>query len=92
MICPVCSTQYTPVCPNCGWDREPLTAAELAVLRLCCTGDYTVEQMASERGVTHATVKTQLTHLHRKFGVRTRAGLVAEAYQRGIVRAETPKK
>jgi DNA-binding CsgD family transcriptional regulator len=44
-------------------------------------------EMARELFVSEATVKSHLTHIYTKLGVDTRAGAVAAAIERRIIRA-----
>jgi DNA-binding CsgD family transcriptional regulator len=53
----------------------PLTAAEAAVTRELCAG-RTLAQIASLRGVSHNTVKSQVRHIFRKLNVATRVELL----------------
>ncbi|NUS41672.1 MAG: response regulator transcription factor, partial [Terrabacter sp.] len=43
-------------------------------------------EMARELFVSEATVKSHLTHIYTKLGVDTRAGAVAAAIERRIIR------
>lgn len=63
---------------------EPLSAREREVLALVARGTSNRE-IARELFISEATVKTHLTHLYAKLGVRDRAAAVAVAYQRGIL-------
>jgi DNA-binding NarL/FixJ family response regulator len=65
---------------------EPLSAREREVLRLVARGTSNRE-IAKELFISEATVKTHLTHLYGKLGVRDRAAAVAAAYDRGILGA-----
>jgi DNA-binding CsgD family transcriptional regulator len=64
--------------------RGLLTPAQMRVLLVFCSGDHTLPEAARMLGMAEKTVKTHLTGIHRKMGVRSRAGMVAEAYQRGV--------
>jgi DNA-binding CsgD family transcriptional regulator len=55
--------------------EAPLTTAEAAVVRELCAG-RTLAQIASLRGVSHNTVKSQVRHIFRKFNVATRVELL----------------
>ncbi|MFC5953817.1 response regulator [Streptomyces pratens] len=62
----------------------PLSAREREVLALVARGTSNRE-IARELFISEATVKTHLTHLYAKLGVRDRAAAVAVAYERGIL-------
>ncbi|MYZ36808.1 MULTISPECIES: response regulator transcription factor [unclassified Streptomyces] len=64
--------------------REPLSAREREVLELVARGTSNKE-IAVELFISEATVKTHLTHLYAKLGVKDRAAAVAVAYDRGIL-------
>ena len=57
---------------------EPLTAAELRILKLLPTSSYL--QMAATLYISRNTVKTRLRSVYRKLGVTSRA----EAIERAI--------
>lgn len=61
-----------------------LSAREREVLELVAKGTSNRE-IARELFISEATVKTHLTHLYRKLGVKDRAAAVAVAYDRGIL-------
>nr|WP_119590119.1 response regulator transcription factor [Streptomyces scabiei] len=63
---------------------EPLSAREREVLALVARGTANRE-IARELFISEATVKTHLTHLYAKLGVKDRAAAVATAYERGIL-------
>ncbi|MCG7204994.1 response regulator [Streptomyces arenae] len=63
---------------------EPLSGREREVLALVTRGTSNRE-IARELFISEATVKTHLTHLYAKLGVKDRAAAVATAYQRGIL-------
>ncbi|MGV9320620.1 response regulator [Streptomyces sp. NPDC003660] len=63
---------------------EPLSAREREVLALVARGTANRE-IARELFISEATVKTHLTHLYAKLGVKDRAAAVAVAYERGIL-------
>ncbi|MGP3733422.1 response regulator [Streptomyces sp. GDS52] len=63
---------------------EPLSAREREVLGLVARGTSNRE-IARELFISEATVKTHLTHLYAKLGVRDRAAAVARSYDRGIL-------
>ncbi|MFD4612332.1 MULTISPECIES: response regulator [unclassified Streptomyces] len=64
--------------------KEPLSAREREVLALVARGTSNRE-IARELFISEATVKTHLTHLYAKLGVKDRAAAVAVAYDRGIL-------
>ncbi|MET8136299.1 response regulator transcription factor [Streptomyces sp. NPDC005251] len=64
--------------------NEPLSAREREVLALVAKGTSNRE-IARELFISEATVKTHLTHLYGKLGVKDRAAAVATAYRRGIL-------
>ncbi|MFI9605334.1 MULTISPECIES: response regulator [Streptomyces] len=64
--------------------NEPLSAREREVLALVARGTSNRE-IARELFISEATVKTHLTHLYAKLGVKDRAAAVAVAYDRGIL-------
>ncbi|MET7574240.1 response regulator transcription factor [Streptomyces sp. NPDC005492] len=64
--------------------KEPLSAREREVLVLVAKGTSNRE-IARELFISEATVKTHLTHLYGKLGVKDRAAAVAVAYDRGIL-------
>lgn len=61
-----------------------LSAREREVLVLVAKGTSNRE-IARELFISEATVKTHLTHLYGKLGVKDRAAAVAVAYDRGIL-------
>lgn len=61
-----------------------LSAREREVLELVARGTSNRE-IARELFISEATVKTHLTHLYAKLGVKDRASAVAAAYDRGIL-------
>jgi DNA-binding NarL/FixJ family response regulator len=63
---------------------EPLSAREREVLALVARGTPNRE-IARALFISEATVKTHLTHLYGKLGVKDRAAAVAAAYDRGIL-------
>jgi LuxR family maltose regulon positive regulatory protein len=68
--------------PGTGGSRpahvEPLTAAELRILKLLPTGSYA--QMAATLYISRNTVKTHLRAVYQKLGVTSRS----EALQRAV--------
>ena len=74
------SAVRTPRAPG----NEPLSTREREVLTLVAKGTSNRE-IARELFISEATVKTHLTHLYTKLGVKDRAAAVATAYDRGIL-------
>ncbi|MFJ9868839.1 response regulator [Streptomyces sp. NPDC101165] len=64
--------------------NEPLSTREREVLALVAKG-MSNRETARELFISEATVKTHLTHLYVKLGVKDRAAAVAVAYDRGIL-------
>jgi DNA-binding NarL/FixJ family response regulator len=64
--------------------NEALSAREREVLALVARGTSNRE-IARELFISEATVKTHLTHLYAKLGVKDRAAAVAVAYDRKIL-------
>lgn len=64
--------------------EQPLTARELAVLRLVAAGG-TNRAIAAEMMVSEATVKTHLIHVYDKLGVGDRAAAVRVGFERGLL-------
>ncbi|GLF99621.1 response regulator transcription factor [Streptomyces yaizuensis] len=61
-----------------------LSAREREVIELVARGTSNRE-IARELFISEATVKTHLTHVYGKLGVKDRAAAVAVAYERGIL-------
>lgn len=64
--------------------EAPLSAREREVLALVARGTSNRE-IAALLFISEATVKTHLTHVYDKLGVRDRAAAVAAGYDRGIL-------
>jgi DNA-binding NarL/FixJ family response regulator len=75
----------SPRTPASGDATAQLTDRELEILKLLTTGLSNAE-IASGLIVSEATVKTHVTHLLMKLGVRDRVQAVIYAYETGIVR------
>ncbi|MGW6568727.1 response regulator [Streptomyces sp. NPDC054975] len=63
---------------------DSLSAREREVLELVAKGTSN-RAIAVELFISEATVKTHLTHIYGKLGVKDRAAAVAVAYERGIL-------
>jgi DNA-binding NarL/FixJ family response regulator len=61
-----------------------LSRREGEVLRLICNGD-TTKEIAQKLSISVPTVETHRAKLMAKFGVRNAAGLVARAFQAGLI-------
>lgn len=70
----------TPAAPA----GETLSAREREVLELVAKGTSN-RAVAAELFISEATVKTHLTHIYGKLGVKDRAAAVAVGYDRGIL-------
>lgn len=64
--------------------NEALSTREREVLALVAKGTSN-RAIAAELFISEATVKTHLTHIYGKLGVKDRAAAVATAYGRGIL-------
>jgi DNA-binding NarL/FixJ family response regulator len=69
---------------------EELTARELDVLRLIGQGRCNAE-IGTELGISAVTVKTHVSHIFVKLGLRDRAAAIVYAFDRGIVMPETDR-
>jgi len=63
-----------------------LTAREIDILNLLAAG-RTNRELARELFISEATVKSHLTNIYGKLGVESRAGAVARAIERRIIRS-----
>lgn len=63
-----------------------LTAREIEILNLLAAGQ-TNRELARELFISEATVKSHLTNIYGKLGVESRAGAVARAIERRIIRS-----
>jgi DNA-binding NarL/FixJ family response regulator len=63
-----------------------LTAREIEILNLLAAG-RTNRELARELFISEATVKSHLTNIYGKLGVESRAGAVARAIERRIIRS-----
>jgi DNA-binding NarL/FixJ family response regulator len=64
-------------------DRPLLTEREIVIVRLIAAGRRNRE-VGTELAISERTVKTHLTHIFRKLGVRDRAGLAMYALRHGL--------
>jgi DNA-binding NarL/FixJ family response regulator len=69
---------------------EHLTARELEVLTLIGQGRSNAE-IGEELGISAVTVKTHVSHIFDKLGLRDRAAVVVYAFDRGIVTPEADR-
>ncbi|MFF5335054.1 response regulator [Streptomyces sp. NPDC013181] len=74
------SAVRSPAAPG----NDTLSAREREVLTLVARG-MSNREIAAELFISEATVKTHLTHLFAKLGVKDRAAAVATGYDRGIL-------
>jgi DNA-binding NarL/FixJ family response regulator len=81
--------RFLPDALRARWEERQssawLSARELEVLALVARG-MANKQIADRLGVSDNTVKTHVAHLLRKLGVPDRAGAVAAAMERGLLR------
>ena len=75
----------SPAAPRPGTELDQLTERELEVLKLLTRGQSNAE-IAKTLVVSDATVKTHVTHVLMKLGVRDRVQAVIYAYEAGLVR------
>jgi DNA-binding NarL/FixJ family response regulator len=68
---------------------EELTERELEVFRLIARG-LSNGEIAQELFITDATVKTHITHVLQKLGLRDRVQAVVVAHRAGMVEADAP--
>jgi len=64
-------------------DGNPLTERELEIVRLVASG-YKNREVGSTLTISERTVKTHLTNIFQKLGVRDRVGLVMYALRTGL--------
>jgi DNA-binding NarL/FixJ family response regulator len=70
-------------------ELDDLSDRELDVFRLLARG-LSNGEIAQELYISETTVKTHVTHILQKLGLRDRVQAVVLAYQTGIFEAETP--
>jgi len=69
-----------------GRDENGLTERELEIVRLVASG-YKNKEVGQTLTISERTVKTHLTNVFQKLGVRDRVGLVMYALRHGLTRA-----
>jgi len=74
--------------PAAAVDRINLTAREIDVLEQLAAG-LTTPEIAVLVGISESTVRTHVEHMRHKFGVATRAALVAQGFLMGYLSAHT---
>ncbi len=80
--------QLSPIeAPSVG--GTPLTDRELDIVALVADG-LTNPEIGVELFITAGTVKTHLTHVQQKLGVRNRVGIAAWAWETGHRRGGQP--
>jgi DNA-binding NarL/FixJ family response regulator len=69
-----------------GHAETGLTERELEIVRLVASG-YKNKEVGNQLTISERTVKTHLTNIFQKLGVRDRVGLVMYALRHGLTRA-----
>jgi DNA-binding NarL/FixJ family response regulator len=75
--------------PTLPKEIDELTARERDVFRLIAAGRSNAE-IAQELYISDTTVKTHVTHIFQKLGLRDRAQAVVLAYQTGLFETDAP--
>jgi DNA-binding NarL/FixJ family response regulator len=76
--------------PTPPQEFEELTTRELEVFRLIADG-LSNNEIAQQLYISDTTVKTHITHILQKLGLRDRVQAVVLAYQTGVFESETPR-
>ena len=76
--------------PTAPKELDELTARELEVYRLIADG-LSNNEIAQELYISDTTVKTHITHILQKLGLRDRVQAVVLAYQTGLFEPDTPR-